>query len=177
MLKNTENSYGSITKLFHWVVALMIIALLIVGYTMTDMVPSDEKWKIYGMHKATGTIVLILVLLRVVWKLINVEVLLPADLPSWQKFGAKATYFLLYCFMFIMPVSGILMSLFSGNEVNVFGLFTIEKFAKNKFIASWCHSIHVFSSFILSGLVVLHFLAAWYHHLIRKDNILMRMIR
>lgn len=176
-LKNTENSYGLVTKIFHWLVALLIITLLVVGYIMTEMAPSDQKWQIYAVHKATGTIVFMLVCLRILWRLINIEVLLPKDIPSWQKFAAKTTYLILYFFMLLMPISGILMTLLSGYAIDLFGLFTIDGWDANKPLASTFRSIHVFSSFILAGFVVLHILAAWYHHLIRKDNVLMRMIR
>lgn len=177
MLKNTEESYGLVARIFHWLVGLMIIIVIIVGYTMADMEPSDQKWALYNGHKATGVVILMLVSMRFLWKLSNKTTLLPADIPAWQKLAAKTTYFILYVLMFLMPISGLLMSLLSGHPVDVYGLFTIDKLAENKPLAMQFHSIHVFSSFILTAFVVLHISAAWYHHLIRKDNVLMRMIK
>ena len=100
MLRNSSSSYGLVSKLFHWCVSLIIIGLLIVGFTMTSMEPSADKWELYSMHKATGVVVLSLVSLRFLWRLINVKLDLPADLPSWQKLASRVTHYLLYVFMF-----------------------------------------------------------------------------
>ena len=85
MLKNTLSSYGLITKLFHWFIGIAIVGLLVIGFIMVSMLPSADKWQLYSMHKATGVLVLFLVSLRVLWRLINVKLELPADLPLWQK--------------------------------------------------------------------------------------------
>ena len=151
--------------------------MIIVGFTMTSMEPSDDKWKIYDLHKATGVVVLTLVFFRFFWRLINAKVDLPADLPCWQKLASKITHYLLYVFMFLMPISGLLMSRFGGHEVNVFDLFTLAAFEKNIPVATFFHTTHEFSAWGLSGLIGLHICAGLYHHFIRKDNVFMRMIR
>ena len=51
MIKNTENHYGIIAKLFHWLIAVAIISLITVGFIMSDMSPSPDKYELYGMHK------------------------------------------------------------------------------------------------------------------------------
>jgi cytochrome b561 len=76
-----------------------------------------------------------------------------------------------------MPVSGSLMSLLGGHDINFFNLFTIKSFMQNKEIAKIFWNIHVYSAFALTATLILHILAALYHHFIRKDNVLMRMIR
>jgi cytochrome b561 len=127
MLKNTLSSYGLITKLFHWFIGIAIVGLLVIGFIMVSMLPSVDKWQLYSMHKATGVLVLFLVSLRVLWRWINVKLELPADLPLWQKLASKFTHSLLYIFMFLMPVSGILMSRFGGHEINIFNTATGKK--------------------------------------------------
>ena len=105
MLKNTLSSYGLIAKLFHWLIGIAIIGLLVIGFIMVSMLPSADKWQLYAMHKAIGVVVLFFVLLRLLWRFINVKLELPADLPLWQKLASKITHYLLYIFMFLMPVS------------------------------------------------------------------------
>jgi cytochrome b561 len=144
---------------------------------MTLMNPSNDKWQLYFMHKSIGAIILSLVILRFLWRLINIRLDLPADLPVWQKLASKITHYLLYIFMFLMPVSGILMSCFGGYEVNVFNLFIIPSIEKNIGLASFFNNLHGISAFIFTGLITLHISAGFYHHFIRKDNILIRMIK
>jgi cytochrome b561 len=177
MIKNTSDSYGLVAKVFHWLISLIIICLLTVGFTMTSMDPSDEKWQLYSGHKATGVIVLSLVILRFLWRLINTEVLLPASLPSWQKAAARATHYMLYFFMFMMPISGVMMCRFGGNDIDVFGMFTIHALEKNPDTAKLFWQFHTWAAIGFVALIALHILAGLYHHFIRKDRVLIRMIK
>lgn len=177
MLKNTSSSYGIVTILFHWCIGIAIIGLLIVGFIMTSMESSVNKWELYSTHKALGVTVLLFVVLRFLWRLINIELGLPADLPSWQKTASKITHYLLYVFMFLMPVSGVLMSRFGGHEVNVFNLFVIPPLEKNPDLAGFFNNLHGVSAVVFASLIGMHISAGLYHHFIRKDNILLRMIK
>ena len=176
MLTNSSSSYGTIAKLFHWVMGLMIIGLIIAGFYMASLPNSPQKFQIYALHKATGVVILCLFALRLLWKNINKEVLMPSDLPRLIAFFAKLGHFTLYCFMFLMPFSGIMMSLYGGHNISLYGLYTIQSFKKAPQVASFFHDIHMTSAFILSAVIILHVLAAFYHHFIRRDNIVRRMI-
>lgn len=177
MLKNTETSYGTITKLFHWLSALMICSLIIVGFIMSSMQPSPEKFQLYYMHKANGVILLILIILRIIWRLNNKQVKLPSDLSLFVKTCAILTHYLQYVFMLLMPISGILMSTLSGKEIPVFGIFTVPAFEKNSQLAGIFYKIHVTAVSFFIALIIIHILAALYHHFIRKDEVLIRMIK
>lgn len=77
----------------------------------------------------------------------------------------------------MMPVSGVFMSCFGGHEVNVFNLFTIPPLEKNPTLSSFFHDAHGIAALGFSVLIVLHVGAGLYHHFVRKDNILIRMIK
>ena len=178
MIKNTENTYGSIAKIFHWLIALAILSLISVGFFMESMEPSPEKWELYGMHKASGVMVLGLVILRILWRFSGKVVQPPANLPNILKLGAHAGHFMLYVFMLSMPISGILMSYFGGHDVSVFGLFTIQAATEKSFsLAGIFHQTHTLGIWAFIAIIVMHIGAALYHHFIRRDNVLMRMIK
>ncbi|RTK93102.1 MAG: cytochrome b [Rickettsiales bacterium] len=177
MLKNTENSYGTITKIFHWLMSIMIIGLIIVGFIMSSMESSPEKFQLYYAHKAAGVVILILVILRIIWRLNNKLVQLPTELPLFVKFCAKVTHYLQYVFMLLMPISGVLMSILSGREIPVFGIFTVPALEKNTQLAGIFYQIHVIAIWFFIALIIFHVLAALYHHFIRKDQVLIRMIK
>lgn len=176
MIKNTENSYGTVAKILHWIVALMIISLIIVGFVMSDMENSDQKWQLYGAHKATGVLVLALIIVRLLWRLVNKTVLLPATVPAWQKKLAYITHIFLYCAMLTMAISGFSMSVIGGHAIDFYGLFVIPAFAKNEAVAKIFWQIHGYTAYIIVGLIATHFLGALYHHYVLKDNVLVRMI-
>lgn len=176
MLTNTAKSYGFIAKLFHWVTAVLVISLLVVGFVMTEMENSPQKFEIYGMHKATGVIVLIIGLSRLLWKILNNPVLAAPGLPAIFSLLAKLTHFALYFFLILMPFSGLMMSLYAGYDVNVYNLFTISSFDKSPQISHLFHTIHIISAWILASLVFLHIGAGLFHFFVRRDQVLQRML-
>ena len=176
MLKNTTNTYGSASRLLHWIVGLTIIIMLCVGFYMSSLEPSPEKSEMYGLHKATGVIVLALVTLRFSWRLINIIPGLPKTMHKLEETGYKFGIKLMYILMFLMPSSGILMSLFSGKAIPVYGMFTIPAFEVNGELATIFHTIHVYSGIALACIISFHAALGLYHHFIVKDRLLMRMI-
>ncbi len=118
LLTNTKNSYGLIAKLFHWIISIIVIAMLIAGFLMDDYIEPPLKWQIFGLHEATGVLILTLVILRLLWKFYNPNVLLPADLPNWQKKAATININLLYLLMILMPISGFFMTILSNHHID-----------------------------------------------------------
>lgn len=176
MLKNTTSSYGLISKIFHWGMAVIILTMLAVGYYMTSLPASPEKFDIYRMHKAFGVIALTLTLMRLIWKFSNVSVKEPKGLSFILVIGAKLGHLALYLLMLFIPVSGIFMSLFSAKDISVFGLFTINSFEKNPELAKIFNEIHETSAVILVAVIALHAVAALFHHFVLKDEVFKRMI-
>jgi cytochrome b561 len=177
MLKNTENSFGSVTRVIHWVMSVLIITMLTVGFTMVNMEPSDLKWQIYAAHKACGLVVLFLAILRVLWIFTNPQVEVSFELPSWQRLSARFNHNLIYILLILMPASGALMTLTGGHDIDFFGVFTVKSFMENKEYSKIFWNVHVGCAFLLIASSIVHIAAALYHHFIRKDNVLMRMIR
>jgi cytochrome b561 len=176
-LKNNSLVYGSITKLLHWLMAVLIIGLIIIGLIMADMDTSPDKLKLIGNHKAIGIIVLFLAALRLVWKLRNQSPLMPNSLKQWQKKAATGAHLLLYFFMFAMPLSGWAMSSAAGYPVSVFGLFTMpDLIGPSQDLRGFFKEAHALMAWGLMATIALHAGAALLHHFIYKDNILRRML-
>lgn len=96
MLHNTKKGYGIIAITLHWIVAVMIISLLSVGLYMVDLPPSDDKWYIYGIHKAIGVLLLTLVCIRGTYRLLSIQPTLPETIPALQISVAKANWDSMY---------------------------------------------------------------------------------
>jgi len=177
MLKNTETQYGSVAKFFHWLMFLLIAALLTVGFIMTGMENSPDKFRIYGLHKSIGAMVLVLALLRLIWRMRNTVPALPEWMRRSEQFLAHASHAVLYALIIVMPLSGWLMSSAGGFTVSVFGLFTLPNLvAPDKALAEALRDLHGLLAYVIIGLVTLHALAALLHHFYYKDNILRRML-
>ena len=176
MLKNTNNSYGIVAKSFHWLLFMMLAFSIVAGNFMASMPDAPEKYQAAGLHKSFGLIILLLVLLRLVWRLVNTRPDDSKDTSPIQNLMAHGMHGFLYLLMFAQPLSGILMSQSFGYPVKFFGGVAFPALIeKNKEIAELFLSVHQTIWIILAVVVFAHAGAAIYHHVVLKDNILKRM--
>ncbi len=176
-VKNTVYSYGSVAKLLHWLIALTIFFMLAVGFVMTDMKPSPDMFKLYNIHKSTGMILLALVCVRVAWKAVNIQPVLPPSIPKFERILAHLGHFALYVLMFAMPLTGWLMSSAAGFSVSVFGWFTAPNLIGAE--PGWKGTLrdaHEAIAWMIIVMVSLHALAALLHHFYYRNNVLRRML-
>ena len=110
MLKNTNSTYGAAAKGFHWLLFLMLTFSIVMGNFLAAMPKGAEKLQAAGMHKSFGAVLLMLILLRLVWRLINETPRLPDETTASEAFMAKAMHWALYVLMFAQPLSGIMMT-------------------------------------------------------------------
>lgn len=174
-LRNSATHYGIIAILLHWVMAILLIALLILGLYMVGMPISLEKLKFYGWHKEYGILALMLVGVRIVWRLINKTPHLA--LPLLEKIAARTVHWAFYGFMFAMPITGWLITSAAGLPVSFFGLFVLpDLVAPNPDAMKFYQEIHEWLGYGLIATIILHASAALKHHFINKDDILKRML-
>lgn len=177
MLKNTSTTFGSIAKFFHWVMAILIISMLILGFCMTTIIPSSEKMFFYGLHKSTGILILGLGILRLSWRFLNPSPELSSTLKPAHRFLAKLSPIILYSLLFLMPLSGLILSQSAGHPIIVYNTFTFPMIiTKDSSLAYMARLVHQYGALIFSGILILHISAALYHHIILKTNILTRML-
>ena len=175
-ITNTEKKYGAVHKLVHWVMAIMIIGLIAVGLYMGEMDPSPEKWQAYALHKSFGISIIALVGVRILWKLVNASPKLPEGMKSHEKALAHLGHLALYVMMLAMPFSGWIMSSAGGHAVKFFDWTVPAIVEKGSSLGHWAHEIHEIGGSLFIALIVLHVVAALYHHYIRKDDVLKRMV-
>lgn len=175
--RNSNNSYGAIAKSLHWIVALLIVCLWCVGTYMVELTAGDtNRTTIYGLHKTFGMIVLMLAVIRVCWRVYD---RLPQNASPNPviMFFAHLVHLLLYIMMFIMPLSGWIMSSAAGYHPTLFGLYTFPAIAqKSKEVGAYFHEMHEYGATILLVLFGLHVAGALFHHIILRDNALKRML-
>lgn len=173
---NTKNSFGLIAKAFHWVLAILILWLLSVGFAMVGIPPGPDKLWVYALHKSFGILILVLMIGRLLWRQISPR---PGPLPThkaWEDGLAKIVHFALYACILLMPLSGWVMSSAGGFPAEFFGLFALPAIVpKNEAIFEFTRNVHGFTAWSILGLLALHFAGAFKHHFIDKDETLQRM--
>lgn len=173
-LKNSETRFGLISILFHWVMAIILIALLALGLYMVRLPISIEKLKLYGWHKEWGMLALLLIILRSIWRASNI--IPELRLPWWEVLAARTVHYAFYFFMFAIPLTGWLMTSASGLPVSFFGWFVFpDLISPHQDLIHLLKKTHKWLGFALIAAIILHFCAALKHHFIDKDDILRRM--
>lgn len=172
-LKNSKIKYGNVSIILHWILAILIIAQIPLGIYMVDLPISMLRGQLFGFHKTIGLSVLILVVLRLLWRLSNVS----PHTPSWQKFAAHTVHFLLYVLMFALPLTGWALSSAAGFPVSFFGLFVLpDLVAPDQHLTLVFLAAHKWLAYILVGLLILHVGAVLQHFIFYRYNLLKRII-
>lgn len=176
MLFNTKNRYGLVSRANHWLTAFIFIAALGLGIYMHELPDSPEKFQLYDLHKSLGIAIFSLMMLRLVWLKISPN---PQQL-SHNKFEhilGHATKGILYLAMIMLPISGWLMSNSAGHEVSFFEMFTLPNLVgENETIHTITKTIHGTAGPLMIIFVLLHIAGALKHHIVYKDETLLRML-
>lgn len=160
----------------HWLIAILILAAFPLGLYMHGLPLSPNKLKLYSYHKWIGMTVLLLFVPRILWRLTH-RPPAPLPMPAWQHKIAEGTHHLLYLLMFLVPLSGWLMSSAKGFQVVYFGVLPIpDLIGKDKELGELLEEMHEVLSWSLMTLVGLHLAGALKHHIIDKDSTLRRML-
>ena len=177
-MNNTQTNYGYVSIFLHWLSALSIFALFGLGYYMVDLTYYHEWYKTAPeLHKSIGVLLFFLMLFRVIWRY---KQLTPEQLPSHSNLERKAGKFVhsaLYLLVFIIMITGYLISTADERGIEVFGFFEIPGFGS--FIENQediAGLIHKWLAYVLISFALLHAIAALKHHFIDKDNTLNRII-
>jgi len=173
MLRNTDMKYGSMSKFFHWLVFLLVLTLILVGFFWEDT--GTIKGTVINTHKLIGLLTLTIVILRLLWTLNNPKPQIP-NAKRLEKVVEHTVHGLIYLALFGMPLSGWLMVTAAGRPPHLFGqALPMPGIAQDKALAGLAADVHLVLAWTLIVLVSLHVLAALKHHFIDKDIVLKRM--
>ena len=176
-LKNTDH-WGATSQLLHWTIAVLILSIGAVGLVKGEL-PRSPKWFwVYTLHKSLGLTVLALVLVRIAWRLYAGAPPPVAGTPRWQSRLASLTHGAIYMLILAMPLSGWLYDSASGlRPFRWFGLAEVPKLSPpHEALADAMHETHELLFWVLIALVIGHAGAALYHHFVRRDATLARML-
>lgn len=176
-LGNTRDSYGAVAIFLHWAIVILIIAQYVIIESAEDLPDGIEKLSITTQHKSLGMLVLLLVLARIGWKLVNRGKPVPVAMPPWQRISAAAGHGLLYLLILLQPISGWAMSSAANYPVTLFGWFQFPALvAPNHDLHEGLEEVHEVLFYAMVVVAVVHAAAALYHHFLLKDDTLRRML-
>jgi len=196
-MKQTPSRYTKTAIILHWLIAIFIALMFVLGWYMAELPKEAPKqmaydlfdlgvytWQVaeeisprtfyFNLHKSLGLTVLALIFLRVLWRITHTP---PAALSSYkaiEKKVATATHHSLYLLMLAVPVTGLIMAINSKYGVKWFGIDVIAGL-DNKPVRDFFECTHEFVGIVLLVLIGIHLLGALKHKFIDKDNTMSRM--
>ena len=175
--RNSTHNYGLTSMLLHWGAALAVIGLFALGLWMRGLNYYSPWYRTApDIHKSIGLILLALMVLRLLWRWLSPP---PAALPGHSplvRLASTAGHLTLYAGLFVVMISGYLISTADGRPISVFGWFDVPALItgipRQEDLAGEVHFYAAWALVILAGL---HALAALKHHFIDRDDTLRRM--
>ena len=158
--------------------AALIFEQLATGHYMAWLGPGEGQDELFYLtHEPLGVLVLVLLCLRVIWRMLNSTPVLPPHMPRWQVNASHVSHYGLYVATAAMVSSAWTMASFAGFPVSPNAPWTLPNFTeKNLDYGRLAYNVHVWTGWIIVGLVSVHATAAIKHHVVDKDDVLRRMV-
>lgn len=169
--------YKPTARVIHWIVAIMVLAMLPIGTIMIqeDLARSTQD-TLYILHKNGGVIILVLMILRLGYRLANPPPPLPASIAPWQEKIAGLTHALLYFMLFFMALTGLVRVQAGGFPVELLNALGIPPIIpRNETVEGIAKTAHFYGRLVLIAVMLAHIGAALQHGLIKKDGVFSRM--
>lgn len=174
---NSPARYPRQAVILHWIVALLILALLASGWYMVDIPKNTpERAFFFNLHKSIGIIAAIVIAAMIVWRLKNEVPPLPATMSGWERMAAALNHRLFYVFMVLVPAAGYLTSSFSKYGPKLFGIPLPHWGWEDAALRGGFAMVHRVTALVFAVLIALHIAAALKHLLLDKDGVFQRMM-
>lgn len=176
MKQDTPERYGTVSRFFHWAVALLVAWQAL---KLFDRIDDGEHWvgqTLVPWHISIGVLVLVLVIPRIAWALRNQGRRPPAPPPAALGLLAKAGHVALYGALLLMPLSGIAIMVGNGYGLEAFGVQLVARGDKVPWLADVGGAVHSPLAWLLVFMVLGHAAMALVHHFVKRDGVLRRML-
>jgi len=168
--------YGTVARLFHWTVALMVVVQIPAGIGMTSEPLLSVSGPLYILHKGSGTILLLLVAARLTWRLTHRPPPFPDFMPPLERKIAHATHLAIYTLLLLMTVSGYVRTVGEGYPIELLDALGVPTLLPEMPGAARAMLVvHQFAVIALVGLIAVHVGAVLRHQLIARHPVLRRM--
>lgn len=170
-------AYDGVQKSFHWLIVALVATQFVIAWTMPDIPRGQPATGLVDLHLSIGVTILIVMVLRLAWRLAHSVPRPPRDIPPWQQAAAKLTHYALYVLLLIMPFAGWAWASAKGWDVTLYGLVKLPALIANGSelgpLAAQTHATVAIVILVVAGF---HALAALRHYFLLKDRVLQRML-
>jgi len=177
MRSGSPPRYNGVAITLHWALGLALVAQIAFGFMLDTLAPrgTPARTDVINLHKSTGIVLGVLIVLRIAWRLGHAPPMWPAALSTFHQRAALLGHRMLYACMLLMPLSGYVASNFSRRGVRFFGHVWAASGPDVPAAYAFFNGVHVVTAFVFAALVAGHIAIAAWHAIARRDGVFERM--
>ena len=169
--------YSATARALHWLTAALVLTMIPIGIVMANFSLGPTGDVLYDIHRSIGAILLPIAIVRLAYRLKNPPPPLPSDIPAIQQLAAHVTHWALYVLLIVQPVIGWIATSAYRAPIKVFWLFELPPiWPVDQAFSGQMFAVHRVFGIIITLLLCAHIGGALFHHFIRKDEVLLRMV-
>ena len=170
-------SYTVTARALHWITAALILFMLPAGFMAAHEWGGPLQDALYDLHKSFGALIIPIIVFRLIYRWVHPPLPLPEDIPLVQRVAAGATHWALYALLIAQPIVGWIATSAYPASVPFFWKITLPSiWTEDRALSDQLFSIHELIGIAIAALLAAHIAGALYHHFVRKDRVLIRMI-
>jgi cytochrome b561 len=170
-------AYTLTARVLHWLTAALVLTMIPIGIAMANVDFGPTNDTLYHLHRSMGAVILPLMIVRLFYRWSHPPLPLPDDIAPIQKFAAEAVHWALYVLLIVQAAVGWIATSAYRAPILVFWLFELPPiWREDRAFSEQMFMVHRNLGILIALLVCMHIGAALFHHFIRKDRVLMRMI-
>lgn len=169
--------YGAVAQTFHWLIAALVVLQASIALVLPSILPKTAEDSLTAWHLSVGSTILLVMLLRLAWRLTHTPPPPPTDLSPPLRLLSRATHWAFYVILIVLPLLGWTTASAYGATVRLLGLIPLPALvAPDKPFAEAVGRVHGTVALVLLALIALHVAGALYHALVKRDRVMHRML-
>jgi cytochrome b561 len=170
--------YSNVAVTFHWLTVALVLFQLWLGFSFADMEMGPQRANLFTWHRTTGAVILLIVLARLTYRLLNPPPPYPPELPRWERVAGTWNHRLFYLLLIAMPIGGVIAvsGLAPGSTIQLLGGIAIPKVPGiSKDLGELAGGVHSAAAWLLIALIAVHVTAALKHQFVDHNRASGRM--
>ncbi|WP_161993749.1 cytochrome b [Muricoccus nepalensis] len=172
-----DQPYDGVSRTFHWLVVALVLMQITLALVLPSLLPKSAEDSITAWHLGTGSTILLVMLLRLGWRLAHPMPPAPSDLSAGLRILARTTHWAFYLVLIVLPLLGWMAANAYGATPRLLGLIPLPRLvAPDQAFGEAIGVVHKTFATVLLGLIVMHVSGALYHAFVKRDGVIRRMI-
>jgi cytochrome b561 len=174
-----QPAYTPLARLLHWVTAALVLVMIPMGFIMVEVLKSGALQNfLFALHESLGITLMAIVYIRLAHRATHRPGPLPREIPAFYRRAGHSVHWLLYALLAVQPIVGWIGASAYGAPVHFFWLIELPPiWRQDRGFSDQILWVHTGIGIALALLICAHVGAGLFHHFIRRDRVLIRMLQ